>query len=65
MLSLMKELDYAKGYKYSHSYEDNFYEQEYLPDEINNSRLYEPGKNTREEELRQFLKKRWKDKYGY
>ncbi|HVX26742.1 MAG TPA: replication-associated recombination protein A [Parafilimonas sp.] len=62
---LMKELDYGKGYKYSHSYEGNFEEQEYLPKEIEGMKFFEPGNNAREEELRKFLKSRWKDKYGY
>lgn len=62
---LMKDLDYGKGYKYSHSYEGNFEEQEYLPKEIAGTKFFEPGNNAREEELRKFLKSRWKDKYGY
>lgn len=62
---LMKELDYGKGYKYSHSYEGNFEEQEYLPKEIEGMKFFEPGNNAREEELRKFLKSKWKDKYGY
>ena len=62
---LMKELGYGEEYKYSHSYENNFSEQEYLPDEIKNTAFYKPGNNARENELRNFLKNRWKDKYGY
>src|SRR5690242_3947691 len=62
---LMKDLNYGKGYKYSHSYEGNFEEQEYLPKEIEGMKFFEPGNNAREEELRKFLKSRWKDKYGY
>lgn len=62
---LMKDLDYGKGYKYSHSYEGNFEEQEYLPDKIAGMKFFEPGKNAREEELRRFLKSKWIDKYGY
>jgi putative ATPase len=62
---LMKELDYGKEYKYAHSYENNFAEQEFLPDEIKNTKLFEPGKNPRENNLREFLKARWKKKYGY
>ena len=62
---LMKDLDYGKGYKYSHSYEGNFEEQEYLPKEIEGMKFFEPGNNAREEELRKFLKGRWKDKYKY
>jgi putative ATPase len=62
---LMKNMGYGKDYKYSHSYDDNFSLQEYLPDAIAGMRFYDPGKNTREEELRKFLKSRWKDKYKY
>ena len=62
---LMKELGYGEEYQYSHSYENNFSEQEYLPDEIKNTSFYKPGNNARENELRNFLKNRWKDKYGY
>jgi putative ATPase len=62
---LMKKLDYGKNYQYAHSYENNFVQMEFLPDEIKNTLLYNPGKNAREEELRKFLKERWKEKYGY
>ena len=62
---LMKNLDYGKNYEYSHSYENNFSPQEYLPKELSGKKFYEPGKNAREEELRKFLKNLWKDKYNY
>lgn len=62
---LMKNLDYGKGYQYSHSYEGNFSVQEYLPKELAGTKFYEPGKNAREEELRKFLRGLWGDKYGY
>ena len=62
---LMKNLDYGKGYQYSHAYEGNFSPQEYLPKEIEGTKFYEPGKNAREEELRKFLKGLWGDKYHY
>jgi putative ATPase len=62
---LMKELDYGKNYKYAHSFENNFAEQEFLPDEIKNTKIYEPGNNARENTIRDFLKKLWKGKYGY
>lgn len=62
---LMKNMDYGKGYKYSHSYEKNFSEQEYLPDELRGTVFYEPGKNAREEELRKYLRGLWGKKYGY
>ncbi|WP_293874490.1 replication-associated recombination protein A [Flavobacterium sp.] len=62
---LMKELGYGEEYQYSHSFENNFSEQEYLPDAIKNTAFYNPGTNARENELRTFLRNRWKDKYGY
>ncbi len=62
---LMKELGYGEDYKYSHNHEENFVEQEFLPDEIANTQLYEPGNNQRENSFRAFLKTRWGDKYGY
>ena len=62
---LMKELGYGEEYQYSHNYANNFSEQEYLPDEIKNTTFYTPGNNARENEMRTFLKNRWKDKYGY
>lgn len=62
---LMKNLDYGKGYEYSHDHEKNFSPQEYLPAEIKGTTFYNPGKNAREEELRKWLKSLWKDKYDY
>ena len=62
---LMKDLDYGKEYKYAHDYTGNFVDQEFMPDEIKGTRLYEPGRNAREDQFRKFLKDRWKDKYGY
>jgi putative ATPase len=62
---LMKNLDYGKGYQYSHSYEGNFSSQEYLPKEIAGTAFYDPANNVREEELRKFLRSLWGEKYGY
>jgi putative ATPase len=62
---LMKNMGYGKNYKYAHSYEGNFTEQEFLPDELKGTTFYDPGKNPREEELRKFLRSLWKNKYGY
>ena len=62
---LMKDIGYADGYKYAHSYPGNFVEQEFLPEEISGTRLYSPQDNPRELELRRSLKAKWKDKYGY
>ena len=62
---LMKDLGYGENYKYAHNYEENFSETEFLPNEISNTTLYEPGNNSREQAQRDFLKKRWQTKYGY
>jgi len=62
---LMKKEGYGKGYEYSHNYDNNFSPQEYLPDAIKGTTLYNPGANAREDELRKFLKTLWKNKYGY
>ncbi len=62
---LMKDIGYGKDYKYAHSHEGNFVEAEFLPEEIKNTTLYQPGNNQRENAQREFLRKRWKNKYGY
>jgi putative ATPase len=61
----MNELGYGEGYKYSHDFQNQFTTQEYLPDEITGTKLYEPGKNKKEDSIRDFLKLRWKNKYNY
>ncbi|MGY5255327.1 replication-associated recombination protein A [Sphingobacterium spiritivorum] len=62
---LMKELNYGTEYKYSHAFPGNFVDQEFMPDKISGTLLYDPGKNAAEEKLRQSLKEKWKNKYGY
>lgn len=62
---LMKNLGYGKDYQYAHQYEGNFVDLEFLPDKISGLRFYDPGRNPREAETREVLKKHWKDKYGY
>lgn len=62
---LMKDLNYGKAYKYSHDFPGNFVAQEFLPDEIKGTKLYDPGENAREAELRKYLSGKWKGKYGY
>ncbi len=62
---LMKDMDYGKGYKYAHSFEGNFANQEYLPDKIAGTKFYDPGMNARENEQRKYLKEKWGDKYNY
>lgn len=62
---LMKELGYGEEYKYSHDYNNNFADQEFLPEALIKTPIYVPGNNSRENSIREFLKNRWKDKYGY
>ena len=62
---LMKDLNYGKDYRYAHNYQDNFVDQEFLPESISGKKFYEPQDNPRENELRRFLKNLWKGKYRY
>lgn len=62
---LMKQMDYGKGYKYSHDFPNNFAFQEFLPEEVANQSLYTPGHNAAELKIRERLKALWNDKYGY
>jgi putative ATPase len=62
---LMKEIGYGADYKYSHNYTNNFSKQEYLPDDLAGSKFYDPGNNARENEMKEYLKKLWGDKYNY
>ncbi len=62
---LMKEAGYGKDYKYSHDFEQNFFHQEFLPEKLSGTKIYDPGNNARENEQRTRLRALWKKKYGY
>ncbi len=62
---LMKDSGYGKGYQYAHDHANNFAHMEFLPEEIKETKLYDPGNNAREEEMRKRLRALWKEKYGY
>jgi putative ATPase len=62
---LMKEIGYGKNYKYSHEYAGNFAQQNFLPDELKGKKIYEPGNNARENEIRRSLQTWWKEWYEY
>ncbi|GJQ04555.1 replication-associated recombination protein A [Capnocytophaga canimorsus] len=62
---LMKELNYGKDYKYSHDFENNFAFQDFLPEDLQGTTLYEPGDNPRENALRTYLKNLWGERYNY
>lgn len=61
---LMKELGYGEDYKYAHNYEGNFVDQEFLPQEIAGTRLYDPANNPKEAEIRRRMSAMW-EKYNY
>ncbi len=63
---LMKELGYGENYGYAHDHPDSFVDQEFLPDEVAGTAYFIPQANTAGEvKMREFLRKRWGDKYGY
>jgi len=62
---LMKNIGYGKDYKYAHSYDNNFIDQDFLPEAIRGTKIYEPGNNPREHESKEKLKKLWGDRYKY
>lgn len=62
---LMKNIGYGKEYEYSHQFENNFSAQEYMPENLSGTLLYDPGKNMAEEKIRAHLKSLWKEKYKY
>lgn len=62
---LMKNMGYGADYKYAHQYEDNFVNLEFMPDKISGTTFFEPKDNPTENKMRQFLRERWKEKYGY
>ena len=62
---LMKDIGYGKDYKYAHSFENNFVDLEFLPDNIKGKKFYEPQNNAKENEIRNRLKLLWKNKYNY
>jgi len=62
---LMKELGYGEDYKYAHNYENSFVKADFMPEDLKNKILYNPGNNKREDQLRQFLKQKWAGKYDY
>jgi len=62
---LMKELNYGKDYKYAHDFPGNFVAQEFLPEEVANTILYQPQDNAKEKDIVSRLKVQWKNKYKY
>jgi putative ATPase len=62
---LMQEMDYGKGYRYAHDFDQNFTDLEYMPEKLKGTKIFDPGQNPRETEIRKRLQSLWKTKYGY
>lgn len=62
---LMKELDYGTEYQYAHAFQGNFVDQEFMPNELSGTKLYDPGHNAAEDKVRHSLREKWKSKYKY
>jgi len=63
--SMMKKMDYGKGYHYAHDHAGSFFPEEFLPDAISSKKLYAPGNTVRENEIKKWLQQRWGKKYNY
>ena len=61
--ALMKELGYGDAYKYSHDFEGNFADQEFLPDDIKGSSFYKAGSSSKEKDIEENQNRLWKNKY--
>jgi len=60
---LMKELGYHDGYKYPHDYPGHFTEQQYLPKEVKDERIWHGQHSPAEEKLVERMKNYWKGRY--
>jgi putative ATPase len=60
---LMKELGYGKEYQYAHQFENNFIDQNYLPDAIKQTNFFHAGSNKKEQEIAEMIQRLWKGKY--
>jgi len=61
---LMKQLNYGKNYKYSHNYENNFVEQEFMPEKLKGRSIWKPQNNATESKLKEFLHRLWKNRFN-
>ena len=62
--NLMKQLGYGKDYKYAHAYEGNFVNQQFLPDEVNDVRIWHPQENAQELKLKERMQGLWGNRYS-
>jgi putative ATPase len=61
---LMADLGYHKGYKYAHDYKNNFVQQQFLPDELQQARLWHPQSNPQEVRLKEQMQMLWGDRFN-
>ena len=62
---LMKQLGYGKDYKYAHAYSGNFVNQQFLPDEVKNNRIWHPQNNAQEVKLKDRMQTLWGERFKY
>ena len=61
--ALMRELGYHDGYKYAHDYPENFVQQQYMPDALTDTRLWQAQHSPAEDKLYQRMVRLWGDRY--
>lgn len=60
---LMKQLGYGKDYKYAHAYAGHFVEQQFLPDELTQTRIWHAQENPAEAKLKERMVHLWGDRF--
>lgn len=60
---LMKQLGYGKDYKYAHAYEGHFVNQQFLPDEVKDTRIWHPQNNAQEAKLKERMQTLWGERF--
>ena len=60
---LMKQLGYGKDYKYAHAYQGNFVQQQFLPDEVKDSRIWHPQNNAQEAKIKERMQSLWGERF--
>ena len=61
---LMKQLGYGNNYKYAHAYQGNFVKQQFLPDEVNDARIWHPQANAQEAKLKERMQSLWGERFN-
>ena len=61
---LMKQLGYGNNYKYAHAYQGNFVKQQFLPDEVSDTRIWHPQANAQEAKLKERMQSLWGERFN-